>query len=82
MKQAWPLVPLGELMASKSASVNPATVPNEMFEVYSIPAFDVGCPDAVLGKAIGSPKRILEAGDVLLSKIIPHIRRVLVFRRS
>jgi type I restriction enzyme, S subunit len=70
------MVPLGELMAPKSKTVNPAKVPDESFELYSIPAFDAGCPEVALGEAIGSSKKVLEPGDVLLSKIVPHIRRV------
>jgi type I restriction enzyme S subunit len=46
-----------------------------MFDLYSIPAFDRGAPEVVAGKQIGSAKQIVEPGDVLLSKIVPHIRR-------
>src|SRR5207245_783238 len=44
----------------------------------SIPAFDNGVPDTVLGSEIGSTKQVVQPGDVLLSKIVPHIRRAWV----
>ena len=69
---------LGSLMATKSGSVDPSKFPTESFDLYSIPAFDRGEPDVVVGSAIGSSKQIVEPGDVLLSRIVPHIRRAQV----
>ena len=71
-------VPLGELMPPKKRSVDPRKSPDEEFELFSIPAFDEGAPEVISGKDIGSSKQILERGDVLLSKIVPHIRRAWV----
>jgi type I restriction enzyme S subunit len=68
-------IELDEIMATKSGSVDPAKFPDEIFDLYSIPAFDRGEPTVVAGKEIGSAKQIVEPGDVLLSKIVPHIRR-------
>ncbi|UAB88704.1 restriction endonuclease subunit S [Ruegeria sp. SCSIO 43209] len=76
------LVPLGDLMPSRIPSVNPAKHPDEVFELWSIPAFDVGKPDIVSGSKIGSSKKCVEPGDVLLSRIVPHIRRSWVVRPS
>src|SRR5438477_1773768 len=72
---AVPTVPLGEIMPPKSGSVDPSRFPDEIFDLYSVPAFDRGKPDVIAGRAIGSEKQIVQPGDVLLSKIIPHIRR-------
>ncbi len=72
---AAPTVELGGVMATKSGSVDPSKFPDEIFDLYSIPAFDRGQPEVVAGKDIGSTKQIVEPGDVLLSKIVPHIRR-------
>lgn len=69
------MVPLGEFMPSRIPSVNPAKHPDEVFELWSIPAFDEGEPEVVPGSAIGSSKKCVEPGDVLLSRIVPHIRR-------
>ena len=68
-------VPLGELMPVKRRSVDPRKHPNEEFELFSIPAFDAGAPETVRGSDVGSSKQVLERHDVLLSKIVPHIRR-------
>lgn len=70
-----PSVPVGELMAIKAGSVDPAKYPDEIFDLYSIPAFDRGQPEIVAGSSIGSAKQVVKPGDVLLSKIVPHIRR-------
>jgi type I restriction enzyme S subunit len=71
-------IPLGQLMATKIGSVDPKKYPNETFDLYSIPAFDAGIPDVVKGDQIGSSKQLISSGDVLLSKIVPHIRRTWV----
>lgn len=68
-------IALGEIMASKSGSVDPSKFPDEVFDLYSIPAFDSGHPEVVAGSAIGSAKQVVRPGDVLLSRIVPHIRR-------
>lgn len=68
-------MPLGEIMATRAGTVDPAQYPNETFDLYSIPAFDRGEPDVLLGQEIGSTKQVVQPGDVLLSKIVPHIRR-------
>jgi type I restriction enzyme S subunit len=67
--------PLREIMATRAGTVDPALYPNETFDLYSIPAFDKGKPDVLLGQEIGSTKQVVQPGDVLLSKIVPHIRR-------
>ena len=43
-------VPLGSLMATKSGSVDPSKFPAETFDLYSIPAYDRGEPDVVVGR--------------------------------
>ncbi|WP_187776138.1 restriction endonuclease subunit S [Antrihabitans cavernicola] len=69
---------LGELMVKRAGSVDPAKHPDESFDLYSIPAFDSGLPDVVVGAEIGSSKQVVRTGDVLLSRIVPHIRRAWV----
>jgi type I restriction enzyme S subunit len=70
-----PTIELGEIMPTRAGSVEPARFPDEVFDLYSIPAFDRGEPEVVAGRDIGSAKQVVEPGDVLLSKIVPHIRR-------
>nr|BFD66189.1 hypothetical protein HAGR004_12110 [Bdellovibrio sp. HAGR004] len=71
-----------ELMATRLGSVDPSKFPDEVFDLYSIPAYDSGEPEVALGRSIGSTKQIVQPGDILLSKIVPHIRRVWVVGES
>jgi type I restriction enzyme S subunit len=68
---------LGDFLRNTS-SLDPSKTPEEEFSLLSIPAFDLGSAEQTVGSSIGSPKQIIEVGDVLLSKIVPHIRRVWV----
>ncbi|OJS98783.1 restriction endonuclease subunit S [Marinobacter nauticus] len=72
---SWNSVPAVELMVKRGGSVNPSKFPDETFELLSIPAFDKNEPEILKGSEIGSSKSCVEPGDVLLSKIVPHIRR-------
>jgi type I restriction enzyme S subunit len=71
-------VALGELMSTKTGSVDPSKYEDEVFDLYSIPAYDRGAPEVAEGSTIGSSKQIVQPRDVLLSKIVPHIRRTWV----
>jgi type I restriction enzyme S subunit len=72
---AAPAIELSEIIATKSGSVDPSKFTDEIFDLYSIPAFDSGKSELVAGSEIGSAKQVVQPGDVLLSKIVPHIRR-------
>lgn len=74
----YPLVEVGELMSRRNGSVDPAKFPDEEFELHSIPAFDAGRPEFLIGSQIGSSKQIVQPDDVMISKIVPHIRRASV----
>lgn len=76
------MVQLGELMATQTPGLNPAQFQDEEFELWSIPAFDAGAPERLLGREIGSAKKVIQPGDVLLSRIVPHIRRSWVVSKS
>lgn len=71
-------IPLEEVIARRNGSVDPSKFPDEVFELLSIPAFDAGRPEVLRGQDIGSSKQVVQPGDVLLSKIVPHIRRAWV----
>lgn len=66
------------IMPPRLGTVDPAAHSEEEFDLYSIPAFDAGEPEVAKGGQIGSPKQIVKPGDVLLSRIVPHIRRTWV----
>jgi type I restriction enzyme, S subunit len=78
----WKTVALGELMPGRGESVDPANYSDETFDLYSIPAFDSQTPEVLPGAQIGSTKQAVGTGDVLLSKIVPHIRRAWVVGAS
>ena len=69
------LAPVARLMKEGVKTVDPRNSPEELFELWSIPAFDAGRPELLRGSEIGSQKKVVFPGDVLLSRIIPHIRR-------
>ena len=70
-----PQIPLGEIMAPTLGSIDASKFRDEIFDLYSIPAFDIGESTLLSGRDIGSTKQTVASGDVLLSKIVPHIRR-------
>ena len=70
--------PLEQLMATDRGAVDPSAYPNEVFELFSIPAYDGRTPEVLPGSHIGSAKKTVQPGDVLLSRIVPHIRRAWV----
>ncbi|MFC7292419.1 restriction endonuclease subunit S [Hirschia litorea] len=72
---SWHTVKASEIMLKRGGSVDPSKAPEEVFDLYSIPAYDRGIFDRLPGEKIGSSKYIIQPEDVLLSKIIPHIRR-------
>lgn len=75
------MVKLGELMR-KTKSIDPRKSPEILFQLFSIPAYDNGYPELIRGKEVGSSKTILQDSDVVLSKIVPHIRRTWVIPRG
>ena len=57
-------------------SVNPAKSPDTLFEMYSVPVFETGHPEYLLGREIASNKTVVQKNDILLCKINPRINRV------
>ena len=74
----WNMISTGDIALRKGGSVDPKKHQDEVFELYSIPAFDAGAPEVVAGSAIGSSKKAVQPNDVMISRIIPHIRRACV----
>ena len=79
---SYPLIRVGNFYRRKVKSLDPRLNPNDYFELWSIPAFDKGTPDILKGAEIGSQKKIVYPGDVLLSRIIPHIRRACIVQKN
>lgn len=76
LPDGWIKVPLGDVNEFSGSTVNPASRPDELFELYSVPSFPTGKPERLRGSEIGSTKQTVNAGDVLISKINPRINRV------
>lgn len=66
---------LGDFLARKTRGIVPNSMPDERFELYSVPSFEEKVPELVAGHEIGSNKQIVEPGTVLLCKINPRINR-------
>jgi len=76
LPKGWTLAQLRDVYVDKSRAIVPNKMPEEMFELYSVPSFDNGKPEIVSGKEIGSNKQVVEEETVLLCKINPRINRV------
>ena len=74
----WNMISMGDIALRKGGSVDPKKHQDEVFELYSIPAFDAGAPEVAAGSAIGSSKKAVQPNDVMISRIVPHIRRACV----
>jgi type I restriction enzyme M protein len=72
------MVQLGRFITTCLPSIDPSKSPEERFELWSIPAHETRTPERALGKEIGSAKKGVLPKDVLLSRIVPHIRRTWV----
>jgi type I restriction enzyme S subunit len=70
--------PVGDFAVKSRGSVDPSRYPDEVFELFSIPAYDLRKPEVLHGSEIGSAKKVVAPGDVLISRIVPHIQRVWV----
>ena len=75
--QGWKVAAIGDALTLSKQQINPQDHADEMFDHYSIPAFDAG-QNAVVepGGGIKSQKFVVVPGCVLLSKLNPRIARV------
>jgi type I restriction enzyme, S subunit len=74
LPRRWAEASLGELGAEVRGSVSASA--GVTYELYSVPTFPTGRPEIVDASTIGSSKRPVQPGDVLLCKINPRINRV------
>ena len=79
LPKGWRWVRLGEVVNHQRRSIDPRRFPDEIFLLYSIPAYDRGkVPEKVRGREIGSSKLLINGGQCLFSKLNPRIPRVWV----
>ena len=75
--KGWKVGTISDLAKIQNQSVNPASEPDQVWEHYSIPAFDAGFwPASDKGDEIKSNKYRIPEGSVLLSKLNPDTQRV------
>ncbi|QDX26751.1 hypothetical protein FPZ54_12515 [Sphingomonas suaedae] len=74
LPESWETIQLAECQA-RTTTVDPRKEPLTKFDLFSVPSYSDATPDQVTGADIGSAKQEVEPGDVLLCKIVPHIRR-------
>ncbi|MBS1066548.1 hypothetical protein JK164_11430 [Gluconobacter kondonii] len=74
LPQGWARTTIGECQG-RTSSIDPRKFPDERFDLYSVPSYSEYRPDSVEGHEIGSTKQEVREHDVLLCKIVPHIRR-------
>ncbi len=73
----WRVASLGEINKATSETINPLHFPEEVFEYYSIPAFqDQGLPVYEQGKQILSNKLLIQENTVLFGKLNPRVLKV------
>jgi type I restriction enzyme, S subunit len=70
----WVEATIGEFIG-RTQTLDPRDCPDEIFDLYSVPSYSDYEPETPEGREIGSSKQIIQQGDVLLCKIVPHIRR-------
>jgi len=74
---AWRVEPMAEAVSLSRKGINPGDHSQEIFEHFSIPAFDQGrLPTLDHGENIKSNKFLVRESSVLLSKLNPRIPRV------
>ena len=77
LPEGWRWVRLGDITTLIKNKIDPRRFPEELFALYSFPAYDAGQkPEVVRGSKIGSTKTIVQPGTVLFARLNPRIPRV------
>ena len=75
--EGWEVKELSDIVKVSNETLNPMLTPNKGFKHYSIPVFDVTGTYAVeRGDEIKSNKFVVNANDILVSKLNPWFNRV------
>lgn len=81
LPEGWSVTTLADCQA-RTESLDPRRFPDEAFDLFSVPSYSNYEPEVAAGRDIGSTKQEVREGDVLLCKIVPHIRRGWVVPRA
>jgi type I restriction enzyme S subunit len=75
--EGWTVGRVGDLLTLHRDGITPAEFPDEIFQHFSLPAFDAtGLPIVERGEAIQSGKYLLVSECLLFSKLNPRIPRL------
>ena len=74
LPRGWAETTIGNFIGG-THTLDPRGCPDEPFDLFSVPSYSDYAPEKSTGREIGSSKQIVQEGDVLLCKIVPHIRR-------
>lgn len=80
LPRGWVWAQLDAIHLNISNSINPIKNPQGVYELYSVPSFDLKKPEIIKGQEIGSNKITVEENTILLCKINPRINRVWVVK--
>jgi len=77
LPEEWEVVSVGDINLGGRQTVVPEEFPDEVFEYYSIPAYqDSRKPALAKGRSIHSQKLVLAQGAVLFGKLNPRVEKV------
>ncbi len=77
LPKEWRVVRLGEVTRHQKNTINPQAYPDELFEYYSIPAYQIsGEPVLERGGKIHSQKVIVKRGMILFGKLNPRVPKI------
>ena len=82
LPKKWNWVSLKDLGIVSNESIIPSNFPDEVFELWSVPNYDIDKPEYVRGMNVGSNKCKVRENDILLCKINPRINRVWKVRKG
>lgn len=75
--EGWEVYRLGDIADHQTRTISPSETPSELFEHFSLPAYDKGqIPALDRGATIKSNKTLVPSDTILLSKLNPEIPRV------
>ena len=75
--ETWHFVSLSNINDREKKTIDPKNFPNEIFEYYSIPAYQNGArPIPEYGREIDSVKLLLDVETILFGKLNPRVEKV------
>lgn len=77
LPEDWQVARLGQIIRHDKTTLDPQAYPNEVFEYYSIPAYqESGKPVLERGCSVRSQKLLIQPETVLFGKLNPRVHKV------